>query len=215
MTKTASTDSAAAKGTKAAKAPATKAPAKDTKASKVPVKSDVIKSVVSIASGMEGLAADADGQKSIIIPKAKLNAVILKLAVVGGSYAALAKAVAEASQAQLARGIKGREAPHSAKALADNAAALKGTKADAPKGKTAPKADKPKSPEKQIREAVSKGNDRAYTVVNKNHGARPDSKRAMQLEIVFKHKSTAAARAAGAESCDFRYAVDKGFIKFA
>lgn len=56
--------------------------------------------------------------------------------------------------------------------------------------------------------------DRTYKVVNRDHGARPDSKRATQLAIVFKHTSTAKAKAAGAESVDFKFAADKGFIQF-
>jgi len=56
--------------------------------------------------------------------------------------------------------------------------------------------------------------DKAYKVLNKDHGARPDSKRAKQLEIVFKHKSTEAAKAAGAESVDFQFAIAKGFIQY-
>lgn len=56
--------------------------------------------------------------------------------------------------------------------------------------------------------------DRAYKVVNKEHGARPDSKRALQLAIVFAHTSVNAAKAAGAEGPDFALAEGRGFIKY-
>ena len=55
---------------------------------------------------------------------------------------------------------------------------------------------------------------KTYKVLNKDHGAKPDSKRAKQLTIVFAHKDTATAKAAGAESVDFAFAVLKGFIAY-
>lgn len=228
-TKTAPTNAAPRKGTKAGQ-PAKAAPKAVTapKATKV-TKSDVIKSVTSIASGMDGLAADADGQKTIIIPKAKLNAVVLKLAVVGGSYAALAKAVAEASQAQLARGIKGREAPHSAKALADNAAALKAT---APKAD--PKAEKPAKAAKARLEAkkeerkaerASWKQDRTYKVVAKldDINMRPGTWTETMITVALAHTSTDKANAAlakhrefGDRKIDWKWLSDtRGYIKFA
>lgn len=135
---------------------------------------------------------------------------IRKLAAIGASFSALKAALVASGAAklpdapvpQLARGVAAKDAVHSAKAVSDAAR----------EGKASNKADaatqKPKAPKTGV------ANDRAYTLLSKDHGARPDSKRAKQLMIVFAHKSTALARKAGAETCDFAFAAAKGFIKF-
>lgn len=76
----------------------------------------------------------------------------------------------------------------------------------APKAKAA-KVAAPKAPKAA---PVAK----TYKVLNKAHGAKAGSKRATQLEIVFKHKDTVSAKAAGAENVDFAFAVAKGFIAY-
>lgn len=192
--------------TRAAKA------AKSAKPAKAAVDKDAI---VQSSGGKDGDThyVKSLGGGSFSFPTAQWTGEIRAACAIGKSFKAAKAAVDKlpkepVAKAQLARGIAAKDAQHSAKAVADQSKGKASNKADAvtqkPKAAKVAKAAKP-----------GRGADRAYTVVNKDHGARPESKRALQLEIVFKHKSTAAARAAGAESCDFSFAEAKGFIKFA
>lgn len=184
-------------------------PAKSTAKAKGPkVDPDKIVASTGMVGGSQHIVKSAGG-KELTFPTERWSGDIRKASAVGGSFAALEQAWAKANVVQLAKGVDARSAPHSSKAVADNAAKRKGAapaKADKAT-KAAPKAKKVNP--------VSSAHDRTYKVVNKDHGAREGSKRALQLAIVFAHTSTAAARAKGAESCDFRFAADKGFIKFA
>jgi hypothetical protein len=208
MTKTNAQAKVAATTAKAVKAP--------TKANK-PVATPANKDVILQSSGSKGGEehfVKALGGETVTFPTAQWTGEIRKLASIGGSFKALTAALAklpkvtDKPKAQMARGVQAGTAPHSAKSIADQAGKAKATnKADgatqkAPKAK----ADKPAK--------VTSAHDRSYAVVNTDHGARPDTKRARQLLIVFAHKGTAAARAAGAETCDFAFAAQKGFIKF-
>lgn len=76
----------------------------------------------------------------------------------------------------------------------------------------AAKAKPAKEPKTERQPRVTEA--KKYKVVNRDHGTKPDSKRAKQLEIVFKHTDTAAAKAAGAEAVDLSFAIAKGFIKY-
>jgi hypothetical protein len=179
------------------------------KPAKAKVDKDLIVASTAIGDGEKHLVKNGAG-KELIIPTARWAGDIRKASAVGQSFAALEKLWAEANVVKLAKGVDSRAAPHSAKAVADNAAKRKG----AAKAQPA-KADKAKAqPKAKKQNPVSSAHDRTYKVVNTDHGSRPGSKRDLQLQIVFAHTSTAAARAKGAESCDFRYASDKGFIKF-
>lgn len=55
---------------------------------------------------------------------------------------------------------------------------------------------------------------RRYTVVSTYIPARTGTKRYHQTKIVLDHTDTRAARLAGAENCDFDYAVQCGLIKY-
>lgn len=72
---------------------------------------------------------------------------------------------------------------------------------------------------KKAREATdgkrAEARTRKITVVNKDHGARPGSKRATQLDIVIKAKTVQAALDAGAEMVDINFAAKEGFITLA
>lgn len=113
-------------------------------------------------------------------------------------------------QAQLARGIESRQAPHSAKAVKDQKPAAKGK----PEKKTAPKAAKNKAP--------SKGADRSYKVNAKvKNEARADSWRHHMTQMIVSATDTAKAKANHAKSgkfsankLDFNWAAKQGFITF-
>lgn len=192
--------------------------AKSAPAKKPAVNPDAIKSskAASPKDGDNHIIVSNGGEQRIF-PTRLWAGELRKACGVGESFKAAVAAIlkAESSKPQLARGITARDAQHSAKAVADRKAG------ERPAPKAVGKADKvqakgqAKANAKATRKDVGTGNDRTYKVVNKDHGARPGSKRDLQLQIVFKHTSTAKARAAGAESCDFRFAADKGFIKFA
>jgi hypothetical protein len=191
-----------------------------------PAKVKAIDSVKDTTSGTPHVCITAPGKDTILIPRNLFVGTLPKLAKVGASHKALKDAWTAAKEsrpaAKLATGVDAHNAPHAAKAIADSKAKGKGADpvAKALEGKMrkgdAKQAPKAKAPAKSATERkVNIANDRTYKVTSKNHGAKPGSKRATQLEIVFSHTSTAKARLAGAESCDFKFAADKGFIKFA
>jgi hypothetical protein len=120
-------------------------------------------------------------------------------------------------QARLANGIGPKDAPHSAKAVADqktNNAKAAPAKATG-KGKArADKAPKAKAP--------ARGVDRDYTVGKTAIVAKPDTWRGYMLGIMVKHTNTAKAKAAHAKSgkfasnkLDFNWANAQGYITFA
>lgn len=166
---------------------------------------DKITAVNPTRSGPGHIAVDA-GSRTVLVPQQRFVGELTKIAIVGGSLKAVeAYLAAHKPAAKLANGITGHDAPHSAQAAADSRKGNSGKVT--PEPKVASAASKAKLPAKTSA-------DRAYTVINRDHGARAGSKRAIQLEIVFKHGNTAKARAAGAESVDIKFAADKGFIKF-
>lgn len=176
--------------------PAKAAPAK------TPTDPDAIKSCKESKLPETTLTVISAGGEKVVIDQDKVTAALQKLLVVGGSFKAVAAYLAKHGKAApaLARGVESRLNPHSSKAVADKRAASKPAKA-ATAAKAADKLP------------VKRGADYGYEVVNRDHGARPGSKRAIQLEIVFKHKTAAAAKAAGAEAVDLSFAIAQGFIR--
>lgn len=204
MTKTAQVAKAVAAKKTTAKPAAKAAPAaKPAKAApaKTPTDPDAIKSCKESKLPETTLTVISAGGEKVVIDQDKVTAALQKLLTVGGSFKAVAAYLAKHGKAApaLARGVESRANPHSARAVQQDRAAK------AAPAKAAAKADD-KLP-------VKRGADYGYEVVNRDHGARPGSKRAIQLEIVFKHKTAAAAKAAGAEAVDLSFAIAQGFIR--
>lgn len=114
-------------------------------------------------------------------------------------------------QAKLASGITPKDAPHSAKAVADQKA-TPATKGKGDKARTA-KASKAKAP--------ARGTERTYKVGSTKIAAKPDTWRGHMLGTIVKHSDTAKAKAAHAKSgkfsankLDFNWANAQGYIKF-
>lgn len=116
--------------------------------------------------------------------------------------------------ARLANGIAAKDAPQSAKAVADQAKASppKAGKAKAAAPKTG-KADKNKQP--------SNGKVRTYKKGDRKNEARADTWRFYMLETIMGAKDTDAAKAAHAKSgkfsdnkLDFKWADQQGYISF-
>lgn len=194
----------------AVKASATKKPLKNAKGETVKpdapkVSPDKITAVAGTRSGPPHIVVSAGG-KDLVIPQNRFSGEVAKLAKVGASLKAVETYLKDhIPQAKLANGITGRDAPHASKAVGDQRAAT-------PKAVQAKGPAIAKSPAKA--KLPSKGADRSYTVLNRDHGARAGSKRAIQLDIVFKHTSTNSAKAAGAEAVDISFAEKQGFIKY-
>lgn len=169
---------------------------------KGPAKSDIIKSVKPITSGMDGMAVDAPGQKTLLIPNAKMTGSLMTACVVGGSYSKAAKLWAEQSSAKLANGVDSRSAPHSAKAVADNKAAGS-NKADkkvaATKAKTDAKAERKA---KRAEKAAPKADDnRKVTIVDKKFTyGREGSSRRSAWDALKSGMTVAAYIAAGGKA---------------
>lgn len=113
--------------------------------------------------------------------------------------------------ARLARGIGSGDAPHSAKAVADQ------PKADA-KGKSA----KPAAPKAAKNKQPARGADRDYAKGKTAITAKPDSWRHHMLTVIQKHTNTAKAKAAHEKSgkfsgnkLDFNWAAAQGYIAWA
>lgn len=110
-------------------------------------------------------------------------------------------------QTELARGVKGREAPQSAKALQDA------------KPKTTTKADAATQKPESAKTPRVKAN-RAYKVLRTDCSARPGTWRLHLVSTVLSHKDTDSANAANAKSAfsknklDFNYCVANGYIAF-
>lgn len=163
-----------------------------------------------LATG-NGTYVESAGGKNVIILPWQDKGVTRKLAVVGGSLAALNEHLATLTkpQAKLAHGVDSHNSPQSAKAVADqNKNAKKATKS------AAPKAEKNKQP--------SRGAERTYTLGATKNTAKPDTWRHYMLTTIMGAKSTEAAKAAHAKSkkfsdnkLDFNWANAQGYIKFA
>jgi hypothetical protein len=114
--------------------------------------------------------------------------------------------------AQLARGVEARQAPQSAKAVADQKTTeLKASKSS--KKTSAPKAAKNKAP--------SAGSNKPYKLGKTKNTAKPDSWRYHMLSTIQSAKDTDSAKAAHAKSkkfsankLDFNWAAAQGYIIF-
>jgi hypothetical protein len=160
-----------------------------------------------------GTYVEAQNGKSVIVAPWQDKGATRKLMAVGGSLAALNEHLATLAKptAQLANGVTAKDAPQSAKAVADQKKAPAATKG---KGKArTEKAAKAKQP--------SRGTDRAYVAGSKKDESKPDTFRKYMLTTILKAKSTAAAKAAHAKSgkypthkLDFNWSAQQGYIKF-
>jgi hypothetical protein len=200
--------------TKAAKAAAAKVIAAAPKAS------NKLAEVARASDGIHMVAA-ATGQLSLYWRRDRETPEIAKLAIVGGSYVALASAIKEANahkpEAKLARGAE-KEVHSKAAAAASRAA---NAPAKAAKAEAAPKAAVVKKEERKAEAAKATGKtDFAYKLA-----AKPDRKDGSwtQHMLLMIHSATTAAKAAenhakSGEFADkklhFSWARDKGYIAY-
>jgi hypothetical protein len=149
---------------------------------------------------------------TVTFDRTRETAELRAAAIVGGSFSVVKALVAALPKrnAKLAQGVDSRNAPHSAKAVADQK--VKPAKADKPA--KAPKASKAKAP--------AKGTNRPYKLGKTANEARPDSWRHHLLTMVMTHGDTDSAKAAHAKSgkfsankLDFNFAAAKGYIVWA
>lgn len=150
----------------------------------------------------------ADG-RSEIIPTERWIGDIRELSGVGMSMTAFQAAWAKANKAKLAKGVTGRDAPHSAKAIADSKAKAKGAapaKAKAAEKKAAKAAEKAKQ-----------GTNRPYTALVKvgDLAAREGTKRHAMLTCILNNKTTDAAKACIAKAKAEYAAEAQAFINWA
>lgn len=173
---------------------------------------DVITTVVAANGGNGTVASSA--KANVVIAGWQENATTRKLAVVGGSIAALRAHLATLVKptAKLARGIQAGDAPQSAKAVADQR-----REAPAPKGK----ATKPAAPKAAKNKQPSRGVERSYKLGTKANEAKAGTWRHHMLTVMQKHGDTAKAKAAHAKSgkfssnkLDFNWANAQGYITF-
>lgn len=163
-------------------------------------KSDKITQVKSLtpASAQKTVITTAD--QNIIVDNSKLTSDLLKLAAVGGSFKAVQEWLAtHRPQARLAKGLDGRNAPHSVAAAAEGRKPVTATKPAAAK--------------------LSRKGDFAYKV-GKANDTRADTWTHYMVEVIQKHSDTASARAAHEKSgkfagkkLDFNWSKAKGYIK--
>jgi hypothetical protein len=153
----------------------------------------------------------ADG-RSVIMPTERWSGELRTLSGVGKSMTAFQAAWAKASKVALAKGVTGRDAPHSAKAIADNKAKASAAKKPAEK-KAAKKAEKAKQGENRSYAALVKLTDLA---------ARVGTKRHTMLSCILTNKTTDAAKACiakaghAAEAQAFiNWAAKSAYIKYA
>lgn len=190
---------------------ATATAARAAKAAKAPANPDAIVQ----SSGMRGNGdlhfVKSAGGESLTFPTAQWTGKVRDAAAPGQSYTALAKLLAK-QPAQLARGVKAGQAPHSAKALSDAAAKAKApaaTKADAvqakAKAKTDAKAARAAKAEAKASERQSWKTDRPYKVLVKldDIALRDGTWTKVMVEIALSHKDTATASAALAKHREF------------
>lgn len=211
MTKTANTKvrapkAGSARSNQSVKIAGAKVP---TAPAKAPKPSDKISSVKNDTSG-RFVCVTAPGNETLTYPRETEPKALKALAVVGGSYKAVARFLKEnppaKPQAKLARGVDSHNAPHSAKAIADQKAPATA------KGKQrAVKADKAKAP--------SRGGNRAYTKGPTANTAREGTFRHYFIETLLAHKDEDSAKAAHAKSkqyadtkFNFNWAAAQGYI---
>lgn len=197
-----------------AKAPAKakRAPKQSNQTAKLAANDDIIATVV-ISKDGNYIVASSHGGATLARPRNGDSKEFRSYATVGGKFSALKKwdaaNPAPKPQAKLARGIEARQAPHSAKAVADQ----KKPEAKAAPAKRAAKAEKNKQP--------SKGAERTYKLGSKKNEAKPDTWRHHMLSMIQKATSTEAAKKLHAKSgkfsankLDFNWANAQGYIKF-
>lgn len=206
MTKT---NAQAATVTKAAKAAKPASP----KAAK-PAKPTVDKDAIVQSSGTVGSAlhfVKSVGGESLTFPTGQWRGEIRKLSAIGASFAALKAELAKAP-AQLARGIASGDAPHAAKAVADQRGkpAKASNKADAATQKPAKAAKVP---------AASKYSG-SYKWIGEN-AAREGTWRHAMLTCAANNTTTDAGNACLAKNksfashkMDWRWMAAQGYIKF-
>lgn len=170
---------------------------------------------VIISRDQHYVVVSSNGGENLARPVAGDSKAFRERAVVGRSFIKLqewdAANPAPKPRAKLARGIESRQAPHSAKAVADQGPEGRAKPA---KGVKAPKAEKNKAP--------SKGVDRQYKVNAKaENKARPDSWRYHMTQMITGSTDTASAKAKhvksgkfSANKLDFNWAANNGFITF-
>lgn len=181
---------------------------------KAPTKSDTITECKNNTSGAPHVMVSAKGHPTLAIPQNRMNGQLQKLCLVGGSYAAVKAAYAEAKAnppvAKLASGLDGRSAPHSAKSVADAASANRNA------AKTAAKPADKKAARKDAKAATApKADDkRAITIVKKDFAfGREGTARRQSWDLCLKSKTAAAYIAAGGAAKYLPRWVSAGTIK--
>lgn len=138
-----------------------------------------------------------------------------KLSAIGQPFAAALKYHRDTPvtkpKAQLANGITAKDAPQSAKAVADQ-------KTKPAKAENKGKARTEKAPKNK---APSRGASRAYKLGARKDESKPDTFRRYMLSTIMAHKDTDSAKAAHAKSkqypnhkLDFNWAAQQGYIAF-
>lgn len=174
-------------------------------------KVEVISTVVSLkGSKTGGMLVTTSRDRNIQVNR--VDKTVLLLAVKGEPADLLDRylKVQPAPKAELARGVDAKSAPHSAKAVRDQAANAKSAK-PSPKGKAAAKAPKATK--------AKAGGDYSYKPTKKPNEAKPDSLRGRMLSIILANTDTASAKAAatkakltGLNSGWFNWAAANGYI---
>jgi hypothetical protein len=203
------------------KKPATKAPAK-AKTAKPKIDPDVIiTSKAANPKNTEHHMVTSAGGESLTFPTERWVGKTRELSAVGGSFKALKAHWDKLQVAKLAKGLNGRDAPHSSKAVADGRA-----KAPAKPAKPAKAAAQAKKAERAEAKAKAQKADRPYKALVKfaDTGVRPGTWTTFMVETILAHKSTDAAMKAsearrnrefGGKKLDFKWAADvKKFIQF-
>jgi hypothetical protein len=163
---------------------------------------DVIKSSRGTASGENHVVHAADG-RSITFPTARWSGELRDASRVGESFKALDALWNKLSTAKLARGVGGRDAPHSAKSVQDSAA--KNGSAGKKAAKAAPKKTaKTDGPDKRKITLTAKG--QAQLEANKDNGATRN------VKALAKAGTVQAALDAGLKMADVNYAAKVGTI---
>lgn len=172
------------------------------------------------ATGGNGWVLIGGDDKSLVIAPWQDNAATRKLAIVGGSMRAVREHIATISKpdAKLARGVDSHNAPHSAKAMADQRNAKASAKTDKPAATGKGKARTTKA---AANKQPSKGLDRKYKNAGRKDESKPDTFRRYMLTTIMSHKNTAAAKEAHKASgqypthkLDFNWAAQQGYIAF-
>lgn len=152
------------------------------------------------------------GGRSLPIARSKFTGQLSKIAVVGGSMKAVEAYIAEhVPQAQLARGLSGKDAPQSALAAAES---RKGKAAPAPEptktGKTAKNAATKEA--KAERKSAKVGDDQKLTHVAPNP-KKAGTSTYLRYEAAYKVGRTVAEVLKHTTRADIDWDVKRGFIK--